>query len=999
MSPPRTSTEAAASRPTKQPRSPRPVPKRTLSFAGFFSKILPSNRSESGGARRANERTGDNNTDVVADPDEITDWNIAKEKDPAYPTFGADPEVHNRRRVWSWSPQKGDSRFVENLPRDRSRGRGKAVDIPVAKPQQPRKSDTLRRAEVHEALKIKEESRKNRRSLKESGDWLGVQGADPYSGEYPVLTPTDTPSSDTTGTSTRSRLAGLARKKKTAKLEYEQIRLLEEQEKDKARLDKEQAKLSKIERVKEELRRQQQFTRWSQHKRHWSSAAEPNLSPIAQSLDSVALGSSETSSLLFSEMPTDSLISDGDEILSAVPNFSRPTRPPVSMNRHSSDYQQSRGRRSFDLSTETIIHNKPDANFEHTTLSRPTSQPSGAPLNAVQSDMGRTKSERHFLWRRRRKTDPGKSTPVESGGLVVSMKTQNQTSSSIVQVQKDHFDDLAIPDYHLHLLTPDTVETTDSQSTISDNFPSTTPRPISLGVMGRNRMENDRVDKNASSATVISSQSNLKGTMRHSSIPRKLVPTILVNTPSKDKKSYQRLPSFDEIQDRTVNGFIRKTLDCQSQQQPLSPVKTTNFGQTVSLISPVDSHAKRTRRESVSIPITTITGCAPDQQSQLDFPEPKIEAGPSQVDSVTETIQAPAQLTLPNGNGHEHYTKPVMISEKARTPSPPIMPRSDSPNLELAQEIPETVTTLTHPATSEKPPTSISTPITPRLGRLIQQNAEANRIDTFKITDLPNGKDTHEIVKNTKTETPKPTETKRSRSQEAQVPKIGPGRHCASPGRARATSIPESQPRVEPRDTAMVEEAARIAVLRSKAREIVRSKSADRQSSRTKSRSPSPVKKQAPNSSSSSSRPPEPKHSLQQRWSKKRRPSEGGAGIGLPSKPSEHVGNSATTSSVQHKNAYEKARGPNEAVTVMQLCKTIYFVLLGLACNWWIAVRPVFDHQSDLWRRRCKNMSTWRDVGTFASAGAFCLAAMLGGWYVLGMFWWVARLGVVGQLA
>ncbi|XXG98579.1 hypothetical protein Hte_004904 [Hypoxylon texense] len=1009
MSPARSSTTRATSRPEQQ----QPGQKRTSSFTGFFSKILPSHRPEAGGTRRTNEWTGDNdNDDVVVDPDEITDWNIAQEKNPAYPTFGADPEDPHHRRVWSWSPQKGDSRFVENLPRDRSRGREQAANTPGRESQHPQKSEALTRAEVHEVFKTKEETRKSRRSLKESGDWLGVQGADPYSGQYPVLTPTDTPSSNTTSTSTRSKLAGLARKKKAAKLEYEQIRLLEEQEKDKAKLDKEQAKLNKIERVKEELRRQHQFAKWSQHKRHWSSAAEPNLSPIAQSLDSVALGSSETSSLLFSEMPADSLISDGDDAPSAVPNFSRPTRPPVSMHRLSSENTQSRGQRRFDQSTETIIHNAPDTNSERIALSRPASQPSGVHLDAAQPDVGRTKSERHFLWRRRRGTDPGKSAPARSGGLVMSMRAQNLTSNSIEQVQRDHFADLAIPDYHLHLLTPDdTAETTDSQSTISDNSPSTATNPGLLGAMGRNRMamssvtnlvppqENTSMDQDTSANTAISSQSKLKGIMRHPSIRRKLVPSILVTTQPKETESHQRPPSFDELQDHTANGFRRHTPEYESQPLPLSPFTRTGIEQTLNILPRTSSQSKPSRRESVSIPITTITGCAPDQQSQLDSLEPGLEVEPSQVDGTRETSQAPVTPTFPDR--HEHYAEPVIISDKRRTPSPPTTPRSGSPNRVLAQETPETVITSTHPVILEKkPPTRVSTPTTPRLCRLVQQNAESKSIDTAKDVDTSKVTGTSEKAENTKAEALKPTEIERARVQEVQVPKTGAERHGTSPGRTRATSILEARPRVpsdEPRG-AVVGEAARIAVLRSKAKEIARSRPVDRKVSRNKSRSPSPVRKQQQALNSSKLPPPPPpgetKHSLQQRRPKKRRPSEGGAGIELPSKPSEHISRSTTTQ-VQRKRAEEeeeeKTKGPEEAVTFMQLCRTIYVVFLGLACHWWTTVRPALDPRSDLWRRRHEKQSTWKDVGTFASAGAFCVAAAAGGWYISRVFWCVAE--------
>jgi hypothetical protein len=133
-------------------------------------------------------------------------------------------------------------------------------------------------------LKTKEDTRRRRRSLKESGDWLGVQGADPYSGQFDVLTPTDTLSTETTSPTTQKRLAGLSQKKKTAKIAYEHAKLEEEIEKEKVIVGKERSKLGRMERAKDKLRQQQhEFAIWNQHKRQWSSAAEPNLSPVPRS--------------------------------------------------------------------------------------------------------------------------------------------------------------------------------------------------------------------------------------------------------------------------------------------------------------------------------------------------------------------------------------------------------------------------------------------------------------------------------------------------------------------------------------------------------------------------------------------------------------------------------------------------------------------------------------------------------------------------------------------
>ncbi|KAI1402110.1 hypothetical protein F4819DRAFT_295861 [Hypoxylon fuscum] len=1032
MSPTRASAGAAKPEPASQ--------KRTSSLTSFFNKILPSNRPEPGGTHHTTNLSADNG-DVVVNPDELTGWNIAKEKNPAYPisTSTAIPDETNHRRVWSWSPQKGDSRFVENLPRDRSRGR---EQIPDAANHEalPRKSEALTRTEVRDLLKSKEETRKNRRSLKESGDWLGVQGADPYSGQYTVLTPTDTPSSETTTPSTRSKLAGLARKKKAAKLEYEQIRLVEEQEKDKAKLDKEQAKLNKIERVKEELRRQHQFAKWTQHKRHWSSAAEPNLSPIAQSIDSVALGSSETSSLLFSELPTDTIPSDIEETPTTIPNFSRPTRPPVSMHRLSSDNNtQLREQRRFDQSSETIIHNSPDATTEHVSPTRPTSQPSGAHLNAAQPDVGRTKSEKHFLWRRRRGTDPGKSGSNPARGFIMSMRAQNVTSNSIEHIHKDHFADLAIPDYHLHLLTPETVEAVEPQSTSSDDSPLMTPNPNHhLRTTGENKLamssmtslvhpkENGRIDsQDTNAATATSSQSKLKGIMRGPSIRRKLVPNLSSPTQTKETERHQASPpNFDELQDHTINGFSGDTPECKSPPPTSNPQGRISIERAGTILSHTNNHIGRARRGSVSIPTTTIIGCGPDQQNRLASLEPKLEVQsnppkpelkirPKQIDGqidgvveIEEILAAPTSI-----DRHERYTESIPVPEERRTPSPPTTPRSGSPNPTLVQETPETGIISDPDVTLEKkPPTRVSTPTTPRLCRIIQQNAETNRKEMSKEID------TAKKAESTGTATPKPTEVKPTEvnpmevkgtgMQETEDPKVGRSCHDVTLARNRAASVQRPHPHltseelketmpketmpkepvlkeIAPKDI-IVEEAARIAVLRSRAKEIVRNKSADRKANKNSDRTPSPSKRKISNS-----KLVESKHSLQQKRPRKRRPSEGGAGTGIPSRPNEHITRSKTRA--QLKSIPEDAERPEETFKVVKACKTVYIVFLGLACTWWITVQPAFDQQSDLWRRKHRKESTWRDVGVFASAGVFCLAAGLGVWYVMGVLWWIVQ--------
>ncbi|KAI1409428.1 hypothetical protein F5Y13DRAFT_203614 [Hypoxylon sp. FL1857] len=931
-------TRSSATNPNGEQRSQ----KRSSSFAGFFSKILPSNRPEQGGTRRTIDETGDNGNDL----DKLTRWNLAKEKNPVHQTSTVITDDGSHRRVWSWSPQKGDSRFVENLPKDRSHGCEQIPDLHSPEPLPPRKSEALTRAEVHELLQSKEETRRNRRSLKESGDWLGVQGADPYSGQYTVLTPTDTLSSDATPDSTRNRLAGLARKRKAARLEYEQIRLLEEQERDKAKLDREQAKLNKIERVKEELRRQHQFTKWSQHKRQWSSAAEPNLSPIAQSLDSVALGSSETSSLLFSEMPTDSLSSDSDDPTTTVPNFSRPTRPPVSTSvaqaeRLSCDSTRGRGQRRFEQSTDTIIHNSPDANFDAVSLTRPATQPSGTHDNAGQPEIGRAKSERHFLWKRRRGTDPGKSVSSPPVSFMMSMPAQNRTSNSVESVQRDHFADLAIPDYHLHLLSPEPADTTDSQSTTSGDSPVTTNLSLS-GEVGGNRMAlssttnlvlfqgNGESSPGVNRATASTSQSKLKGIMKRASIRRKLAPTL------------------DKVRDHTVNNQSEDTrayLSQHLQSEPLGRISLERLRRMSPLID-----KKPGRRESAFIPTTTTTGYAPDQQNQHGSLRSQWDVKSNQVDGAVNTTNAPLAPACADPQ--------ECCMAAASTPSLPTPLQNDLPKREPVQETPGTdIISPHHVALEKKPSTRISTPTTPRLCRLIQQNMEKKDTGMSKDSDI--GKPQRISQESYKSPARSPTVV----SQEAH----------------RRLSIKE-------RRGGTVEEAAEIAASHSRAKEIVRCKSADRKEAQSSSRTLSPGKGKK---HVTDNKIAEPKHLFQQNRLKKKRHSEEDAGTVILSK-NEDVQKSISSAQVQCKKSTTNDVGSTETtITVVRVCKTAYILSLGLACTWWIMVRPAFDQRSDLWKRRHRKQSTWKDVTIFISAGMFCVAGAVGCWYALMLLWWV----------
>lgn len=114
------------------------------------------------------------------------------------------------------------------------------------------------------------EARRQRRSLKESGDYLGVQGLNPVTGEMDVLTPT---TGSTATSSSSSPFNALTREVQDKRAAYEGARRALRSEKvRKWEMDKEALQTERRRKV-----------RWTRRAEGWNSAVEPELSPIAGS--------------------------------------------------------------------------------------------------------------------------------------------------------------------------------------------------------------------------------------------------------------------------------------------------------------------------------------------------------------------------------------------------------------------------------------------------------------------------------------------------------------------------------------------------------------------------------------------------------------------------------------------------------------------------------------------------------------------------------------------
>jgi hypothetical protein len=282
--------------------------KRSSSVTGFFTKFLPSHRRERSGTMRDQgfwEQQQPEQPEPEQRPglghkhgsDSIVSngWNPAIElpqrtqttRERQTPLREQSQQIGNRPQSLTPHRQHLGERLRQEDGQPSNINNGNLTEAEVATstvsrqppdPGLPTENILQRPVTNSEA---KSEARRLRRSLKESRDFLGVQGINPHTGVMDVLTPTSSSPTDRTMMSApepkgysesmcdfRAAYQGAARTRDAEEASLERLR-------------KEQGRLDKIQRNKDSIRAFQQRVRWRKDRNQWSSVAEPDLSPIA----------------------------------------------------------------------------------------------------------------------------------------------------------------------------------------------------------------------------------------------------------------------------------------------------------------------------------------------------------------------------------------------------------------------------------------------------------------------------------------------------------------------------------------------------------------------------------------------------------------------------------------------------------------------------------------------------------------------------------------------
>ncbi|QGI60647.1 uncharacterized protein FFB20_03353 [Fusarium fujikuroi] len=248
-----------------------------------------SNDQESAQHRSASNRRGGQRS-RTGGSDRLVDWNTPKnlgeavpEPTPASKDKWNEPSLPTYRRWNDFGSLKIGKKHGQKKQSD-------SIEAEKSKEQQPMRRSSRAQSfaaaiqgtpsilEVLEAnRKARRKAREDRESLRESGDYLGVQGVNPQTG---ILDLTSDSGQSTLSSKTEQKLLNLEAQAKStlsaAERKEAEIEIV------KIHLDHEVAKARRKEKAEKQLAASA-TAKWRRGTHQWSSVQEPDLSPIAQS--------------------------------------------------------------------------------------------------------------------------------------------------------------------------------------------------------------------------------------------------------------------------------------------------------------------------------------------------------------------------------------------------------------------------------------------------------------------------------------------------------------------------------------------------------------------------------------------------------------------------------------------------------------------------------------------------------------------------------------------
>lgn len=242
------------------------------------------------------------------DSNRITRWNTAKDlpNDPTTQDLSVGrtetllsnlefTRAEESARKWSWAPHDDSGSKAlsgKHHGQDQHRlGRHPSQSTPINTSAAVVDEAARRRLSTERHIIESKRKSRQRKDLRLSGDFLGVQGINPETGQVDVLTPSDSGESSMSQ-GTKQKVELLQQTLNQAQPLYKHTGPEIQAEMERIMVESKAEKLRQRQKRKEVLgQKVNQGMRWRRRTRQWASAQEPELSPILQSATTTATAS------------------------------------------------------------------------------------------------------------------------------------------------------------------------------------------------------------------------------------------------------------------------------------------------------------------------------------------------------------------------------------------------------------------------------------------------------------------------------------------------------------------------------------------------------------------------------------------------------------------------------------------------------------------------------------------------------------------------------------
>ena len=291
------------------------VSQRASSLSEWVRNIFPKEKPERGGTirergywekldmdrpkdawrprRRVTDSFAKSRHSDTEDSDRLIRWNTAKDIPQKQPNISKRSKravsasvsftlPRNHDRKFSWVPHMSEDSQFSAVPEGTSQVVGRSSDEIEVFSDSPSVAADRRPSRIRRAIEAKKEVHRQRRDLKESGDYLGPQGINPETGRLDI----DTPSSSDRSSmyqSENDKIRELREAIKKARGIALEAARNKERELKRLFVAKEKERMERKQQEKQALGKMHHGLKWQRHTKQWSSAQEPGLSPIAQS--------------------------------------------------------------------------------------------------------------------------------------------------------------------------------------------------------------------------------------------------------------------------------------------------------------------------------------------------------------------------------------------------------------------------------------------------------------------------------------------------------------------------------------------------------------------------------------------------------------------------------------------------------------------------------------------------------------------------------------------